>query len=424
MKKFLVLLKKELKELITMQLILPLIIMIVVFALVGNVVSKETAKITAPQTILILNQDVKDSGDTISQILSSANFKPNVLNNGTIDDAINRAKKDNLLALIVIPQGFKQNIDKFVPQKLPVYKLLSSFSATVSARYAFLNNALSAINNYYGNYWIQKKNISIDPNIFKNPVLSDEFVVINNKQANISLTAVSGYIQKQTTFIPLILFIIIIIAAQMVATAIANEKENKTFEILLSSPINRKTIIFAKLIAAGIVSLLFAGVYIFGYKYYLGGITGGASVGISPEIIKSLGIAITPLGYLLLGTSLFMGILVALAISMILGIIADSVKSVQTVIAPFMILVMVPYFLILFLDINTLSPILKYIIYIIPFSHPFLALQDVILGNYLPIVLGIVYEFIVFMVFVIIGARIFSSDKIITLKLRFGKKKL
>jgi len=426
MKKFLILLKKEIKELITIQMILPLIVMVVIFSFIGNMISRETAKMKAPQPILIINQDTKESGEKLSEILRAANFKPTILDKIDIDKALIQARESNILTILVISSDFKKNMDSFKPQEIMVYKIAENFSIISSAKYSDLDRAIAIINTYYSNEWIQKKNVNIAPEILKNPIKTNEIVVIKDKKANVSLSLVLSYIQKQTIFIPIILFMVIIMAAQMVAMAVASEKENKTFEILLSSPINRKTIIFAKLIGAGVVALLFAGVYMIGFNFYMKGLTSGATPATGDglmNIFASLGIIIGPLGYLLLGLSLFMGILVALAISMVLGIMADSVKSVQTVITPLMVLILIPYFLILFININSLSPILRYIVYAIPFSHPFLASQNIFLGSYAPIVYGIIYQFVVFMIFVILAARIFSSDKIITLKLRFGKRK-
>ncbi|MGD0781976.1 MAG: hypothetical protein ABSA30_03845 [Candidatus Aminicenantales bacterium] len=59
----------------------------------------------------------------------------------------------------------------------------------------------------------------------------------------------------------------------------------------------------------------------------------------------------------------------------------------------------------------------------IPFSHPFLAVQNLYLQNYGAILAGIGYEVVVFAVLVLIAARIFSTDKILTMKLRWGKKR-
>jgi ABC-2 type transport system permease protein len=425
MKKFLVLLKKEIKELITIQMVLPLIITVAAFGLVGNLLSKETAKISQPQAILILNQDVQESGDAISETLKAVNFQPSVLRDASVENAINQAKQNKIVILMVIPPNFKKNINSFKLQEIAVYKLAENFSVISNAKYSALDRAMAILNTYYSNQWIEKEIANISPEQLKNPIRANEFVVIKDRQANAPLSLVLGQIQKQTTFIPMILFFVIIVASQMVATAIANEKENKTFEILLSSPINRKTIILAKLIAAGLVALLFTVVYLIGFNYYFKGIFGNASsTGVDlTEIFKSLGIIINPLGYLLLALTLFMSILVGLAISMILGLMAESVKSVQAVTTPLMILVLLPYFLALLVDIGALSPVIRYLIYAIPFSHAFLASQNIILGNYSFVLYGIIYQFIIFMVFVIISIRIFSSDKAITLKIKFGKKK-
>jgi len=425
MKKFLVLLKKEIKELITLQTILPMLIVVVMFSLVGNIMSKETAKLSAPQSILILNQDTSAVGNKIFEILKSANFKPEILTGINSDQALIRAKNDRTPSLLIISKDFEKNINNFIPQSIVVYKIAENFSISSDVKYAGLDKAVSIINTHYSNEWILKKKTGIEPEILKNPIKTNEFVIMRDKMANIPLSVVSGYIKKQTTFIPIILFLVIILASQMVAMAVAGEKENKTFEILLSSPINRKTIIFAKLIAAGLVSFLLAGIYMIGMNSYMKGIAGGSiSTGDGlMTVFASLGIIITPIGYLLLGLSLFMGILVGLAMAMILGILSENIKSIQATITPLMILVLLPYLLVLLLDVNTISPILKYIIYIIPFSHPFLATQNIILGDYMPIIYGIIYQFIVFMIFVVIGTKIFSSDKIITLKLNFNKKK-
>jgi len=425
MKKFIILLKKEIKELITIQMVLPLIIMVILFSFIGNVISKETKKLTSPQTIVILNQDTQDSANQVSETLKNAGFMTNVLNNSTIDNAKNIARGQSLPAFLIIPQGFANNVNNFIPQQIAVYKIMESFSLIAGAKYTAMDQATAVLNNFYSSQWTIKKNIGIAPDALKNPVKTNEFVIVKDKQANIPLAALVNYINQRIAFIPIIFFIVIIFASQMVATAVASEKENKTFEILLSSPINRKTIILAKLIAGGIVALLFAGVYMIGMNFYFQGLTSGlpASGQSVADAASSLGLVFTPLGYLLLGLSLFMGILVALSISIVLGIMAESVKSVQAVITPLMILVLLPYFLVMFLDFSSISPLLRWIIYLIPFSHPFLVPQNLFLGNYLQIIYGITYQLAVFMIFVIIATRIFSSDKIITLKINFRRKR-
>ncbi|HRY76848.1 MAG TPA: ABC transporter permease [Candidatus Paceibacterota bacterium] len=428
MKKFVVLVKKEVKELLTIQMILPLIIMVIVFGFIGQVMSKETAKIAAPQPILLINQDTLSSLAVISDILVKNNFVVSVFDKTDVPTAILEAQSKRIPALMIIPENFSQGLKNFQPQQLAIYKVVQNFSLLASARYGAVDQAIKNINSYFSDEWIKENVGFIKPETLKNPIAAKEFVNIKDKTANVPFSLVIGFMQKQTTFIPIILFLVIIMAAQMVAMAVANEKENKTFEILLSSPISRKTIIFAKLLGAGIVALLFAAAYMIGFGYYMNGMAGGALSGPvggdgASNALQALGVVVTPLGYVLLGLSLFMGVLVALAIAIILGILADSVKSVQAVTTPLMVLILFPYLLITFTDFGALTPAVRWLIYAIPFSHPFLAVEKLMIQDYAFIGGGIIYQLLIFLFFVILAAKIFSSDKILTLKLNFKKKR-
>ena len=427
MKKFLVLVKKEIKELLTLQMILPLVTMVLIFSFIGNLLSKETAKIMAPQEVWILNQDKTESSAKVADILNQAKFKPTVLKDMGVNQAIQEVKKNNTPFLLVLPQGFERGIYEFTLQQIPVYKIVNNFSVLSTVKYNAADAAVAIISNYFSNQWIQEKNINIQPDLLKNPVRENEFIVINQKTANASLASIRNFIIQQITFLPIIIFLVIVMASQMVAMTVANEKENKTLETLLSSPISRKTIVFAKLIGAGVVALLSAAFYMIGFRYYVNGISGGAATSQASaqltETLKALGLSLGPVEYILLGLSLFLGILVSLAIAMILGTLTESSKNIQSVTTPLMILVIVPYFLTLFLDINTISPIGRYLIYAIPFTHPFLATQKLMTHDYLFVISGIIYQLIIFVFFVVLAARIFSSDKIITLKISFKRKR-
>ncbi len=260
----------------------------------------------------------------------------------------------------------------------------------------------------------------------KNPVRAADYVYVNDKSAKANFASILGFINQQTFLIPTILFLVIIFAAQMIATAVAEEKGNKTLETLLSLPVKRNIIVSAKMVGAGIVSLLMAAVYMVGMRSYMGGLTGQALVADSQgvrAVAETLGLVFTPTGYLLLGTILFLGTLVALAIAIILGLFSEDAKSAQGVITPLMVLILIPYFLTIFLDLNSLSPALRYFIYAIPFTHIFLAAPNILLANYAPLIYGAIYLAILFVVFVYIATKIFSSDYVLTMKIGFPWKK-
>jgi len=113
-----------------------------------------------------------------------------------------------------------------------------------------------------------------------------------------------------------------------------------------------------------------------------------------------------------------------LGLTIILGVMVEDLKSAQTMVLPLTFLVMIPYFISMFSDINSLSLPVKALIMLIPFSHPFIASQNILLGNYDVVFYGIAYMLVVFIILIFICGRIFSTDRVLTMKLRFGKKGL
>jgi ABC-2 type transport system permease protein len=142
------------------------------------------------------------------------------------------------------------------------------------------------------------------------------------------------------------------------------------------------------------------------------------------QVVQNLGLVLNAKGFVILGVMLFLAILCALALAIILGVLAEDFRSAQSLIMPLMFLVLIPYFISFFGDLKSMSLPVKILLLAIPFSHPFLATQNLLLENYAPVVFGILYMTVVFVALVILAGRIFSSDKVLTMKLRLGKKKI
>ncbi len=426
MNKFYTLLKKELKELLTLQMLIPMLVGVLFFVFIGNVMGDVNKKYTEPQNIIILNNDNSASSLSIVNQLKKSNFKITTYTDKTIKEVISIAKEKKVSTVFSIPKGFEKGISGLKPQKIESYSIISDFSMTSSSGSSIVNTVISSINEYVSNALISGRIPGVKPDDIKNPVVSSNHVIIGDKSANVSADQISGFIVSQTIFIPIVMFIIIMFSAQMIAVSIASEKENKTLETLLSTPISRTSLVSAKMLAAGLVSLLMAAVYMFGFKYYMGGLMGASSSSssISSSTISQLGLSLNTGDYFLLGTSLFLSILVALAMATILGAFAEDVKKVQGLVLPITFLVMIPYILTMFMDVNSSSLLIKIIVYVIPFSHPFLASPYLLLNNYSAVIYGIIYQAVVFGVLVFIAGRIFSTDRILTMKLNFKRKSL
>jgi ABC-2 type transport system permease protein len=428
MKKFMNLLQKEIKELITLQLFISLLFTIFLFYFIGQMLKSEVKKAMRTQKIAVLNLDESPFSEQLIGNLKTANFQVEMAKDKDKEKAIEWTKGTNMNLLLVIPQGFGQSVESLNFKEIESYTFLRSFSLVGSKDTAILNAVVSAINKYLSNDYLKKKIPDIGPEQVKEPIKSKDFVIVRNRMAEGSAEKIAGFVSTQSVFVPIILMMIIIYASQMVISAIAMEKQNKTLETLLTVPISRTSIVTAKMLGSGLVGLISAVIYMFGYRFALGGVMGNVSARAASSgvigVIQKLGLAMTANSYIVLGVSLFLAILCALALATILGVLAEDYRSAQSLIMPLIFLVMIPYFLSFFSDPMTLSLPTKILIWAIPFSHPFLTTQNLLLENYREVLGGILYMLVFFIALIVIAGRIFSTDRVLTMKLKFRRKKV
>lgn len=425
MRKFWNLLKKETKELINAQLIISLIFTFFLFYLMGTLARGEMAKAAAPQEIAVLDLDSSELSRGIMNGLSSANFKVIALTTEDRQSAIEQARESGASLLLVIPRGFGKSVLELNSMSIDTYYFIRGFSMSATSASGMVKAVIATVNNYISDTYIKERLPGVNPEELKNPVKNKDYVIVKDRIAEGSPAEVSSFILSQSTFLPIILMLIIVYSSQMVISAVAMEKENKTLETLLTVPINRNYIVVAKMLSSGIVGLVTAGIYMVGFRFYMSGFMGNVPTsGQIDTVVQKLGLAFTPQGYLVLGVSLFLAILCGLAMAIILGVLAKDLKSAQGLLMPIIFLALIPYFISLFSDFNSLSWPVKVLLWIIPFSHPFLASQNILLGNYLPVFYGIIYMFVIFAILVFLAARIFSSDQVLTMKLQLSRRSL
>ncbi len=424
MKKFFVLLKKEIRELLTLQIILPLILIVIVFFFIGKVAGSESQKTEQGRAISVMDLDSSESSRQLIEILTESGFQVEVTGEVDKDIALIKAKESDKKAFVFIPNEFEDNMLQNQQTNLEVFYIIKSFSFMGASR-ADLSPVLGAINQAFSNQLIKQAAPNADLQKLSNPLVVQNHTIVRDKQADVAIGQVTGFITSQATFIPIVLMMVITFAASLIATSIASEKENKTLETLLSSPINRNAIVAAKLVAAGLIALVSSGFYLIGLSSYINGLANnpGGNSGVDRTAIEQLGITMNTGDYMMLGGVLFLGILVALSIALILGSLAEDTKGAQGVISPLMIMVLIPYFLVFFLDLNTVSAGLRWLVLAIPFTHVFQAAPNIMLGQYQPVVYGMIYLVALFLIFIMVAGKIFSTDKILTMKLSFGKKK-
>lgn len=435
--KFLNLLKKELHELINVQMIIGLVVTVGLLMSVGNMMSNVMDDATSETgTVNISDRDDTDFTRNIISSLESAGFEVNRVNEDNADRAklLESASCDSL---IIIPKGFTDEAldsasgDNTVSGGIELITSLKSTSALASMKDK-TSAVADIISNMVKNEFMTQKGLS-EAEISKIdvPLNISEVTVVNGKTATVSPEVLTGIIQSQGMLIPIVVFILVMFTSQMIISAISTEKIDKTLETLLSAPVSRISVLGAKMLAAAIVAIINAAVYMVGFYGYMGSMLDGAVENTSlvssaltiNDIMKELGLKIGISGFILVGLQMFMTIVICLAASLILGALVNDAKSAQTMLMPIMVLAMVPYFVSMLYDINMLSPVARTLVYAIPFTHTFNAMNNIMFGNMELYWFGLAYQSVLFIVCMFFAVRIFTSDKIFTISLNFGQKK-
>ncbi len=445
MSNFLAIFKKEIKETINKQLIFSLVFTVLIFIWMGQMIGNQIGKeATKEVSVALVDLDQTPTSKEIKTILTGlSGDQKNTTENTNINQnenlpskikiteitetkdrekAIAIAKEKNLPTLLFIPQGFETNLQKGEKAELEIYSIFKGFSLGAVTSAGQIEAIIQALNKSLSENYFQKTLPDANIDNILNPIAVKNSIVIKDKIQEGSPEMVVGLISSQAAFVPMILMVVIIYCGTIMITSMATEKENKTLETLLTMPIKRESIIMGKMAGAAVVGLLMAVVYMFGFNYYFNSMTPQSEI-TGSLTLADLGLKMGALEYLILGISIFFTILVALALSMLLGIFSEDTKTAQSMITPIVILAMIPFFLLMFQDVGEMSLVMKIILYIIPFSHPILASRTLLFGQYQTAVFGILYLLIVLAIIVFFLLKIFNTDKILTAKFSFKKKK-
>lgn len=434
------LLKKELRELLTKQAIIGMVFTMALLIVMGQIVgvamqNADSSAEEAAKNIALCNQD--DSEFTKNMLKNMENTNITLIELESDDYAAELERLDRK-TLIIIPQGFGDSIvNKKEAGEVKFVNTLKSGGITAAASTLSASEAIGAVKTACSDE-LMRSDYGIDDaeiELARYPVSTTEYTVHDGKTAACSSEGISAVLMLQSMIAPFAIFFLLLMAAQMIMTAISTEKIDKTLETLLSAPVSRMTVLSAKMVAAVITALLNALFMMIGFAFYMGGMMGGAAMNEIASAVDSetavskvseigtnvgqamaeLGLTLSPADYVLFAVQLFLTLAIGLAISLILGAMATDVKSVQTLTMPIMIAVMIPFFVSMFADVNEMSPVFKIIIYAIPFTHTYTALTNLMNGDMIIFWAGLAYQIAFFAVCMFLAVKMFTTDKLFTM---------
>ncbi|MBO5571930.1 MAG: ABC transporter permease [Ruminococcus sp.] len=431
--KFINLLKKELSELVNVQMLATLGIMLLIFMMMGNIMTtaiNDVVEDASHPTVNISDRDNTELSKQLIESLKAADADVNVIETEG-DDYAAILNDNNIKNIIIITEGFTKSIEE---EKKP--ELLSVAKMTSAASMANISNgnvgASSLINECVRNLIAETKGIDKEElQRINSPIEITENTVVDKNWAPISIGKITAKISFQNVALPIALFVLLIMTSQSLISSVSNEKIDKTLETLLSAPVSRMSVISAKMLAAAIVALINACVMMIGFTFFVKDsitnidqeVTDAAKQMLSTDnAFRQLGLNLSAVDYLLIGLQFFFTIMICLSISIVLGSLANDAKASQTVILPIMLLVMVPYVISILTDVNSLPTAVRIVVYAIPFTHTFMAMGNLIFGNTAIYAFGLIYQIIIFAVCMYFALRLFKSDKILTMSLNIGQK--
>ena len=400
---------KEVKELIRDPKILLGVILVpaLMFPIMGLAVQtsmRATEERIKDIWIAVMDLDRGNVTNRLKEFLTNQNITLYEIDITDFDEALKYVQGSNVTALMVMPQGFSYNITSHSPAKLEVYGVFRGSGLTESTALSVVNTLVESFKRF----------------LVPDPFYAQQQSIVKGKSVPVNPNALFSAMISQSMGMPIGIMMLLIFAMQLAATSVASEKEEKTLETLLTLPINRFTILAGKMTGSIIVAVIGAIAYLVGAMYYMGSFMGmmPAEIGVD---LAAIGLAPTPIAYLLLGVSLFMSLLSALALAVSISVFAEDVRGAQALVGPLTMLFVFPMLFTMFTDIYSLPFPLMIVLLAIPFTHPMLASNVAFTGDYLTAIIGIVYMSIFTIVVLYIAARIFGTEKILTAKLKFRK---
>lgn len=430
--KFFNLLKKELAELINAQMLLSLVVVMVMFMLMGNIMTDTVEQaIKQEYTVTLCDRDKTEFTADLIETIRGYNAVVKEVTADTDDYAelLETVKKESI---VVIPEGFSESVEKGEQPNLISVTRIKNASA-VSGITGGNSGAESLIKRAISDIFANRAGVTPDDlQLINSPIKIESHTVVSDKSAEVSSDMVMGKIMMQGMILPIIVFVLIIMTSQTLITAISNEKIDKTLETLLSAPVSRTSIISSKMLAAAVVALFNAVFFMFGFSFMMSGAMTDATADLTSSVaaevipidasLEKLGLSLGIGEYILVGIQLFLTIMICLSVSLILGALVNDTKQSQTIMMPLMFAAMIPYVISMLADINSLPIVAKIIVYAIPFTHTFSSIPNLMFGNTTIFIIGVIYQAIVFAVCMFFALKLFKSDKILTTSLNFGQK--
>ncbi len=415
------LLKKELSELINKQMLIGLFATFLIIVMLGFMMTRTiTESISESGTVSLIDLDDTEFTAEIVSLLEETGYTVRIVKpDAGTEDFTQIMEEQDWKSAAVITDGFSQKVqEEYTVGEIGSVSILNTTSAMTSLS---MEEDSTSLVTWAVKQLLSEQHLGERMEFLADPVEVTPYTIANGKQAQISSGLLLSSLTLFDQLMPLVLFLLVVLTSQTIITAVAAEKTDKTLETLLSSPVPRTSVIGAKMLAALIVAVLYAAVYGAGMvatMFLTISSTAGESdtsgsltdMVLLNKALSDLGLQIPFWGWILVIVQLLLTIFIALMASIILGALVQDAKGSQTASLPILIATMFPYILSMVSDIRLMEGPTQILLYLLPFTHTFIATGCLRFGQFSLFLCGLLYQAIFLAAVTVLAVKIYRSD--------------
>ncbi len=244
-------------------------------------------------------------------------------------------------AVLVVPRDASENLTKGLPAIVQVYVARTSPSFIEESRVQSITQRIESAGRALLASILAQAIPGIKPETIASPITANITFYMAGRQ--VTPQELQG-IMSAAFFIPLAFLIMLVSAAQVAATSIGLEREAKTLEMLLSSPISHREIVVSKV--AGTTGVTMLGILSFGagFAIYYRSVQ-SAMEGIAQATGGEAGFSavISPTALLAIAPALAVTLYLTVVIGLIIGMTASNVRGAQLAASQATFILLLPY---------------------------------------------------------------------------------
>lgn len=402
--KFLNLLIKDTKDLMRdPRIYIGLIVPLIVFGALGGLMSSviPSGPVSANVTLYTRSPNASE----ISNALKSYGIGVNL-------------NQPNPNAVAVIRLQNTSISDQSLPVQVNVTFNMSELDEIQYIKSEYVLNALSQLSQNLSYSLLSARGIT-DYRTISSPLNYTVLTQINGRTYNMEPVALYEVTQLQVLLVPILLASLSLLVAEMSATSIAVENEEKTLEMMLTFPIRRSSILLSKMATSFLIAIVGTAFYIGGMLIYLLAM---------PELSSSSTplIALTFPAILIFIISLIVATVFSAVLGIIVGILSEDVRVANTYIGVITIPVIIPAIVYMLGGSVGTSPLpLKLLMLALPPTYPIAVAKSFITAHIAGYVLpGLAVSVLETVLLVLIASRLLVPEKLARIKnlLNMGKK--